>query len=486
DRALTLLPSLFRLHNSFAMVQLVFFVGVFLLFAPPTLLFGAAFPLTAAADPGHRSDGEHTGAIAAANTAGGIVGAIAAPFLLVPLLGSQRTLLLLALLSAAIAAGLLPHMFRRVIPWTVLAGIAVAWILLPPTWILQRAETGTGTEILELHEGIAATAMVLRYHDARGSWRSLEVNGVNVAGDSPSLLAVQQAQGQLPLLLTHAPKTVLHIGFGSGGTCYAVSLHPVERIDIVEISPEVLRTSDRVFRAINHGVLQDPRVHVIINDGRNYLLASKQHYDVILSDSIHPVYSGNGALYTEEYFELCRRHLNPGGVVSMWLPLYSLDQESYLRILSAFHKVFPRTAVWHDLSTVNEFTVVTGQVAPGPLQVRWPLLDDPKLRPSLKTAGIATPLHLASDLILGPSATAASTSDIPPHTDDLPWVEYHAGRVLDRDASWFNNLVMLFVMRQRTNPFAQLPIPWTEVLQRRRQLLKYQERAVRQRARASR
>jgi len=293
-------------------------------------------------------------------------------------------------------------------------------------------------------------------------------------------------QGQIPLLLADSPKTVLHVGFGSGGTCYAVSLHPVERIDVVEISPQVLRTSSRVFRSINHDVLRDPRVQVIVNDGRNYLLASREHYDIILSDSIHPVYSGNGALYTEEYFELCRRHLNPGGVVSMWLPLYSLDQESYLRILSAFHRVFPRTAVWHDLSTVNEFTVVTGQVEPGPLAVRWEALNDPRLGPSLEIAGMATPLELASDLILGPSATTIWTADIPPHVDDLPWVEYRAGRVLHRDTSWFDNLVMLFVMRQRDNPFADLPVPWVKALQRREMLLRYQEGEVRRRVLASR
>jgi len=486
DRALLLLPSLFRLDNSFASLQLVLFFGVFILFAPPTLLFGAAFPLAAAADPGRRPDGEHAGAIAAANTAGGILGAMAAPFLLVPLLGSQRTILLLALCSLAIAAGLVHRLLRRAVPWGILAGVLAVWFLLPPAWILERAEVGGNAEILELHEGIASTAMVLRYHDARGSWRSLEVNGINVAGDSPSLLAVQQMQGQIPLLLTNSPRTVLHIGFGSGGTCHAVSLHPVEHIDIVEISPEVLRTSGRVFHNINHGVLRDPRVHVIVNDGRNYLLATQKRYDVILSDSIHPVYSGNGALYTEEYFELCRRHLNPGGIVSMWLPLYSLDQESYLRILSAFHHVFPRTAVWHDLSTVNEFTVVTGQVAPGPLQVRWSRLDDPALQPSLATAGITTPFQLAADLLLGPAAVATWTAKVPPHVDDLPWVEYRAGRVLDRNKSWFDNLVMLVVMRQRSNPFARLPIPWTEVLQRREPGLKHQERAVRQRARASR
>ncbi|NOZ93348.1 MAG: hypothetical protein GXP47_01245 [Acidobacteria bacterium] len=153
-------------------------------------------------------------------------------------------------------------------------------------------------------------------------------------------------------------------------------------------------------------------------------------------------------------------------------------------VWATFHHVFPRTAVRHDLSTVNEFTAVTGQVEPGPLSVQWQLLNDPVWQPSLETTGITSPLELAADPILGPSATTAWAASVPPHVDDLPWVECRAGRVLQRDRSWFGNLAMLSVMRQRSNPFAALPIPWAEALQRRQMMLRHQETAVRQRTRA--
>ena len=127
---------------------------------------------------------------------------------------------------------------------------------------------------------------------------------MNVAGTAPELIGTQKLQGHLPLLLHPGAKRVMHIGFGSGGTAYAVSLHPVEEIRIVEISPEVLEISDQQLRAVNHGVLEDPRVHAEINDGRNFVLASPEKFDVLLSDSIHPRYAGNGSLYTKDYFEL--------------------------------------------------------------------------------------------------------------------------------------------------------------------------------------
>ena len=230
-----------------------------------------------------------------------------------------------------------------------------------------------------LSESVSATVVVKDYLGHSPRWRSLELNGMNVAGTDPSLLVVQQLQGNLPLLQVTAPRRVLHIGFGSGGTCWAVSRYPVERIDVVEISPEVLAASNRWFADVNRGVLGDPRVHIVVNDGRNYLLATEARYDAILSDSIHPLYAGNSTLYTREYFQLCRDHLEPGGVVSMWLPLYSLDSGSYLRILRAFHEVFPHTVVWYDVTTVNENTVVTGQVEPGPISIDWRRFLDPRV-----------------------------------------------------------------------------------------------------------
>jgi spermidine synthase len=249
-----------------------------------------------------------------------------------------------------------------------------------------------------------------------------------------------------------------------------VARHPVEQIDVVEISPVVLRTADAYFGFINHGVLGDPRVRVVVNDGRNYLLATTTSYDAILSDSIHPVFAGNSALYTEEYFELCRRRLEPGGVVSMWLPLYSLDSESFLRILAAFHRVFPHTTVWYDMRTVNENTVVTGQVSgggDGKVRLRWQMLGDPEVARSLAIARVDGARAMATNLLLGPHEVAALVARVQPHEDDLPFVEYTAGRLLARERTWAENLRMVASMRCRANPFADLPVPWQEVVEER-------------------
>ena len=134
----------------------------------------------------------------------------------------------------------------------------------------------------------------------------------------------------------------------------------------MEISPEVIAASDRFFPEINHGVLRrsagagrDPR-------RANFLLASPRTFDAVLSDSIHPRYSGNGSLYTRDYFELLRARLRPGGVASMWLPAYGLLPRNYAMIVEAFREVFPHTTIWYEPSALNSFTIVTGRLADDP------------------------------------------------------------------------------------------------------------------------
>ena len=443
--------------TSFAGLQLGLAVAVAVALLPPTLAFGASFPLTVAAYPSAASPEARTGAVAAANTTGAIAGTIVAPLLLVPLVGSQNLILLLGGASALAGAALASRRALRAAGLGVAAMLVVVGALVPVDTVLRGAAAIADGTVEVLKESASATVVVRRVTDARGTWRSLELNGVNVAGTSPELRAIQRLQGHLPLLLDARPERVLHIGFGSGGTAWAVAQHPVRSITIAEISPEVLAVSGSVFGDVNHGVLGDPRVRVVLNDGRNFLLATRQTFDVILSDSIHPVWAGNSTLYTREYFELCRSHLRPGGVVSMWLPMYSLTTESYQAIVRAFWEVFPNTCVWYDPVVLNEFTIVTGSTAPGPVQVRWGAIADPKLAPTLAEAGVRTPADLAAMLLLGPRDVAAMVADTLPHVDDFPVVEYGSGRLLDRDGSWLDNMRVLWFSRARTDPFADCP-----------------------------
>ena len=462
-----------RLHG-FAGLEVGLALAVAALILLPTMAFGATFPLSVAAYPSALPAGARTGVVAASNTLGAIAGSLLGPLALVPLVGSQNLLLLLAAASALAGAALASSRAMRT-GGAALAAAALAEALLVPRGAILRGAAVVGEGVLEnLRESASATVVVRRISDARGTWRSLELNGVNVAGTSPELRAIQRLQGHLPLLLHGHAESVLHIGFGSGGTAWAVAQHPVREIVVAEISPEVLSISDEVFGDVNHGVLHDPRVRVVLNDGRNVLLATRDSYDAILSDSIHPVYAGNSTLYTREYFELCAAHLRRGGVVSMWLPLYSLTEESYLAIVRAFHEVFPSTCIWYDPVVLNEFTVVTGSRESGPVRLSWDELAAPGLAATLAEAGVRAPADLAAMLLLGPREVAALVGDTLAHVDDFPEVEYRSGRLLDRDGSWLANLRLLWALRTRSDPFAAYPGDYRAAVEKRDRVLRAQ------------
>jgi spermidine synthase len=146
---------------------------------------------------------------------------------------------------------------------------------------------------------------------------------------------------------------VLVVGCGAGVTAGSFVTHPgVERIVICEIEPLIPRVVARFFGPENHNVLEDPRVTVVYDDARHYLLTTRETFDVITSDPIHPWVKGAAALYTREYFDLCKRRLNPGGVVSQWVPLYETTGEAVRSELATFLAAFPEGTVWGN--TINE------------------------------------------------------------------------------------------------------------------------------------
>jgi spermidine synthase len=413
----------------------------------PTALMGAAFPLTVRLYEINARRGEAwaVGNVYLANTIGCISGSLLAGFVLIRLTGSQNGLFLMSSISLCAGAWLLWRSARRE-RW--LASMAAVIVVLAFAFAKKDQvilSAGLFSEedapILLFREDVTATVTLRQLHPG---FLSLELNGVNVAGTSGELIGTQKLQGHIPLMMHKDAKRVLHIGFGSGGTAWAVSRHPVENVTIAEISPEVLEISNARLGAVNHGVLHDPRVHAAIGDGRNYVLATPDKFDVILSDSIHPRYAGNGSLYTKDYFELCRRRLLPGGVISMWLPTYSLTTHNYLQIVRAFRDVFPNTTIWYVPNVPNAFTIVIGRLEEGPVPfdrigAHW----TPAVASELSSIGMRTPPDLLLAFMLGPHEVERITRFVDPHIDDIPSVEYESGRILDRNGTWLQTFYLL-------------------------------------------
>ncbi|MEZ5313251.1 MAG: hypothetical protein R2862_06135 [Thermoanaerobaculia bacterium] len=169
----------------------------------------------------------------------------------------------------------------------------------------------------------------------------------------------------------------------------------------------------------------------------------------MLSDSIHPRYAGNGSLYSKEYFELVAKRLAPGGVVSMWLPMYSLTTSNYAMIVRAFRDVFPDTVIWYEPSALNSFTVVTGRRSGGP----WDEAElarnfrDPAVLEALADIGMRTPADVLACYIVSGLELDAFLGGAPPHVDDLPAVEYESGTLLGANWTWLETFSRLLASR---------------------------------------
>jgi len=445
-------------YFSFLLVLILSTLQLLLL---PTLLFGASFPLAVRLFIKNRAEvGKETGLLYAANTAGTILGAFCAGFLLLPFLGAQRGLLLLASLNLGVGGYLL---FKDKLPGLKkVAAVAFIVLIFYGGYLLFtykdqviltagtfQERTRDKVKLLAFEEDIYATVTVEERKGVRGTWRQLSMNGVNVAGTSSELFSIQKLQGHLPMLLHDNPKRVLHIGFGSGGTAWAVSRYPVEKITVAEISRSVIKKAAKYFHMVNHHVLEDPRLEVVFTDGRNKVLADRETYDVILSDSIHPRFSGNGSLYTYDYYKLLKKRLKPGGLVSQWLPFYSITPENFKMIVKSFYSVFPNTSVWFCNNTINSYVIVIGKLGSGMIDYAGmeKKLALPEVAADLKEINCETPYKILDFFLFANRKVKEFVGNVPLHTDDNMAVEYLSGRALSKSVTSYLNYVSLLDYR---------------------------------------
>jgi len=252
----------------------------------------------------------------------------------------------------------------------------------------------------------------------------MTVNGNHQASTDSPTAYVHRRIGLLPMALHPNPGSALVIGLGGGATAGAVSLFNTQ-VDVVELAGSVVRGAG-FLESINYGVLTRPNVRMQVDDGRNYMLLGRNRYDVITADVIHPIYAGSGNLYSEEYFRLMRRTLNPGGLAIQWV---AGTEAEYKTIARTFISVFPETTAWAGGS------LLVGSVER--LRLRRSdferKLHAPGSADGLRDLGTATFEQLLGLFTAGPDELRAFVGDGPILTDDRPLVEYFLSLPRDRD-----------------------------------------------------
>jgi spermidine synthase len=218
--------------------------------------------------------------------------------------------------------------------------------------------------LLYLGEGMNSSVAISELPDGRTHY--FHVSGKVEASTEPYDMRLQRMLGHLSALIHREPRSVLVVGFGAGVTAGTFVLHPsIQRLVICEIEPLIPPAATQYFRTENYNVMNDSRTEIVYDDARHFILTSKEKFDIITSDPIHPWVKGTSALYSKEYFELCKRHLNPGGVVTQWVPLYESDVKTVKSELATFFDAFPYGTVWgNDINGDGYDTVLLGQTEP--------------------------------------------------------------------------------------------------------------------------
>jgi len=381
---------------------------------PAAFLWGASFPLALAAAAGPDPDpGRLVGGIYAANTGGAILGALSFSLVLIPWLGTAHSEQVLVILSAA--GGLLilaPLVLRPVRVWAaaaVLAATAGAVLLalgvsgVPGMLIAygRRMPTSASrSKILFTGEGINSSIAISEWDDGAVQFH---VSGKVEASTEPYDMRLQRMLGHMPALLHRDPKSVLVVGFGAGVTAGSFVPHPgIERILICEMEPLIPPTATRYFGKQNYYVVNDRRTQVIYDDARHFVLTTPEKFDIITSDPIHPWVKGSATLYSKEYFELVKRHLNPGGNITQWVPLYESDLPTVKSEIKTFFEVFPNGTIWgNDISGGGYDLVLLGQVDPAKIDIdrmqqRLDRPDYARVAQSLREVGFPSVVALLS------------------------------------------------------------------------------------------
>jgi spermidine synthase len=411
---------------------------------PMSIAFGAAFPLAiAAADSTPETAPRDASIVYATNTLGAIVGAIAASFVLIPMLGIQGSMRLVAIVAAVagVVVARRAESGSRIRAGAMLGGaVTVGLALVAPEWNLARLANGgyryatalaagdveTGLEagrLVYYREGASGTVSV---RDVPGA-RSLAIDGKVDASNAGDMLT-QKLLAHLPLLLHPNPRRVCVIGLGSGVTLGASLTHPVERVDVIEISPEVVEASS-FFAAENHNALNDPRTALIVGDGRSHLLLSTEQYDVIISEPSNPWMAGVASLFTREFFLAARARLAPGGILMQWAHTYSISDADLRSIVATFVSVFPAGSAWLVAESDLLLVGATGPVSAleDGVSAAW---SRPGVAADLAEAAVRDPFSVLSLYVAGGGELQHYAGDALVQSDDRLLLEYSAPRAV--------------------------------------------------------
>jgi len=401
---------------------------VALVVALPSFFMGWAFPLVNAFCQRYfETVGREVGRLYMFNTFGAVVGSILQGFVLTPFIGIQKSLMVVSGLVIASGTFLLwrQREFSLMKPVLLVSvGVSALWWLLPSHYLMDRYSFRSEIEekVVYRHEGRNESILVLE--STKGSFRSLNTNGFSMSDTSPSAQRYMKLMAHLPLMIHENPRRALVIAHGVGNTTHAVSLHgSLERIDVVDLSEDILSIS-KYFESTNKGVLEDPRVHAFVNDGRHHLIMHEGTYDLVTSEPPPLPFAYTVNLYTQDYYELIRERLTERGFFTQWLPVSQLNQDVVRSAVKAFVNVFPHSIL---ISGYRNNLILMG--SPDPFhfdtrELRRKIDSNTSLKHDLQSISAGNLTEIIGSFVMGERGLVEYTAEVDPVTDDHPYMEY--------------------------------------------------------------
>lgn len=441
--------------NTLLAVEFLLVAAILIL---PTVLMGAVFPLAMKTVGMCRSGvGEPVGLAYGVNTLGSIIGSIAAGFFLMPAIGLQRTIELSNALNWVAGSLLLMTAIsdKGALKWVKSAAPLLLGIMLTalmPRW--DKALMSSGPYIYMARFGVQSLAeeeKLLFNKDSADATISvfvkdsglifLRINGKTDASAHQDVIydmATQELISHVPILIHPNPKKVCIIGLASGMTLGSATRYPVEKVDVIEIIDAIIKASD-YFKYWNYNSTRDPRVKIILADGRNHLLMTKEKYDVIISEPSNQWVAGESILFTREFFELARDKLAPGGVFSCWMQGYEMSSESFTMVMRTFQSVFPNAMLWDAYATSDYMFV--GSTAPMTIDpaLMQKKLENQEAFNDLKRVGVPSLANLLSKLLSGQRHFMLAAGEGEIHTDNMLQLEYRGPKYLYQKKDYYGD-----------------------------------------------
>ncbi len=446
---------------------------------PASLISGALFTSIGTALARGRDGSQATGLLTLANTLGAMVGALFAGFVLLPRLGMERSFWFIAALYV-LAALLSPDflvLLKTSRPLVVTAVAGLSFTALFPVGLMERnylrgalspfLNGPAQAKIAGFREGLTETVTYVQaLHEGEPLYTRLVTNSFSMSATTFAGRRYMETFVYLPVAIHPQVRRALLISYGVGSTARAlVETREIESIDVVDISKDILEMAPLAVAQGDKAPLADPRVHAHVEDGRFFLQTTGAGYDLITSEPPPPHVGGVVNLYTLEYFRLLKSRLNPGGIVSYWLPVHSLSDNDSRAILSAFCAAFEDCTLWKgmDLDWIMLGTNgLEGAVGVPRFEQQWAARGPEDLR----TIGLEAPEQLGA-LFMAEGRAIPGVSTTLPLQDNFPGRLSHAPPAALAFGSWRRDLLDAAAAEQRFAKSAFIDRHWPAAMKER-------------------